>query len=124
MLIGAALGAAGSIINKGISLFENHQQAKIDQQRRSDELEAAKINAARDTQVASYKHDSEIGQGSPWVVDVLRMVRPGITFYALALITIFWFFANEQDKGLIIASTLDLASMAVAWWFGDRSLRR
>lgn len=124
MITGAILGAVGGVINKGISLFENHQQAKIDQKRRTDELEAAKINADKETQIASYKHDSDIGTGSPWVVDVLRLVRPSITFYALILITVFWFFANDQDKGLIIASTLDLSAMSVAWWFGSRSLKK
>ena len=123
MYVGAILGAVGGVINKGISLYENHQQAKIDERRRSDELEAAKINADKETQIASYKHDTDIGIGSPWVIDVLRMVRPSITFYGLFLITVFWFFASPQDKGLIIASVLELVSMSVAWWFGSRGGR-
>ena len=120
MIYGAVLGAVGGVINKGISLFESHQQAKIDEKKRSDALEAAKINADKETQIASYKHDTDTGIGSPWVVDVLRLVRPSITFYALALITLFWFFADTQDKGLIIASTLDITAMSIAWWFGAR----
>ena len=124
MLVGAIVGAAGSVINRGISIYENIQQAKIDEKRRSDDYEMVKLNASRDTQVASYKHDTEGGQASPWVVDILRLVRPTITFYALALITVFWFFAGDADKGLIITSILDVASMSVAWWFGSRNMNK
>lgn len=124
MLVGAIVGAAGSFINTGLSIWREGQQAKIDEKKRSDEFEMAKLNAARDTQVASYKHDTDGGQASLWVVDLLRLVRPVITFYALALITVFWFSANVVDKGLIVASILDVASMSVAWWFGDRTIGR
>lgn len=124
MILGAAVGAVASIFNQGISIYRDNQQAKIDERRRSDELEAAKLNASRDTQVASYKHDTDGGQASVWVVDLLRLVRPAITFYALGLITIFYFHANDIDKGLIVASVLDVASMSVAWWFGSRDLKK
>jgi len=124
MILGAAVGAVASIFNQGISIYRDNQQAKIDERRRSDELEVAKLNVSRDTQVASYKHDTDSGQASLWVVDVLRLVRPAITFYALALISIFYFHANDIDKGLIIAAILDVASMSVAWWFGSRDLKR
>lgn len=124
MLLGAAIGATGSLINTGLSIWRDTQQAKIDEKKRSDELEMAKLNASRDTQNASYKHDTEGGQSSLWVINLLRLVRPAITFYALALITLFWFSANIIDKGIIITSVLDVASMSVAWWFGDRSIAR
>ena len=124
MILGAAIGAVASIFNQGVSIYRDNQQAKIDERRRSDELEMAKLNTSRDTQNASYKHDTDGGQASLWVVDLLRLVRPAITFYALALISIFYFYASEIDRGLIIASVLDVASMSVAWWFGSRDLRR
>lgn len=124
MILGAAVGAVASIFNQGISIYRDNQQAKIDERRRSDELEAARLNVSRDTQVASYKHDTDGGQASLWVIDVLRLVRPAITFYALALISIFYFHANDIDKGLIIAAILDVASMSVAWWFGSRDLKK
>ena len=124
MILGAAIGAVASIFNQGVSIYRDNQQAKIDERRRSDELEMAKLTASSNTQIASYKHDTDGGQASLWVVDLLRLVRPAITFYALALISIFYFYASEIDRGLIIASVLDVASMSVAWWFGSRDLRR
>lgn len=124
MFTGAAIGLAGSLINTGLSIWRDTQQAKIDEKKRSDELEIAKLNMSRDTQIASYKHDTEGGQASLWVIDLLRLVRPAITLYALFLITLFWFSANIVDKGIIISSVVDVASMSVAWWFGDRSRSR
>lgn len=124
MILGAAVGAVASIFNQGVSIYRDRQQAKIDERRRSDELEMAKLNAQSNTQIASYKHDTDGGQASLWIIDVLRLVRPAITFYALALITIFYFYASDIDRGLIIASVLDVASMSVAWWFGSRDLKK
>jgi len=120
MLIGAAVGAVGSFINTGLSIWRESNQAKQDEKKRSDEYEMAKLNVSRDTQVASYKHDTDGGQASQLVINLLRLVRPSITFYALALVTLFWFTANDIDRSIIITAVLDLASMAVAWWFGDR----
>lgn len=122
MITGAIIGGIGSVLTKGVSIFENYQKAKIDEKRRSDELEMAKINAAKDTQVASFQHDSGIDMHMPWVNAVRALVRPAITGYALALITIFYFFADVTDRSLIVASALELASMSVSWWFGSRSL--
>lgn len=122
MLIGAILGGLGSVINTGLSIYQQKQQNEADEKRRSDEFEMAKINATRDTQIASYTNESNSGQASQWIIDVLRLVRPTITLYSLILVTLFWFVANDVDKALIITSVLDIASMAVAWWFGDRRL--
>ena len=126
MLIGAAVGAVGSFINTGLSIWREKNQYQADEKKRSDELEMAKLNVSRDTQVASYKHDTDGGLSSQWIIDVLRLVRPAITFYALALVTTFWFMPElgSEFKGIIITSVLDIASMSVAWWFGDRSVGR
>lgn len=136
MIIGAALGAIGSIFNTGLSIYRDKQQFQADKEKRSDEFEMAKLNAQRDTdvanasddkdvRVASYAQDSAIGQGSQWVVNLLRLVRPALTFYALALITLFWFtILDEESKKLIVASVLDLAAMAIAWWFGERGIKK
>jgi hypothetical protein len=124
MLTGAIIGAVGGLINRGVAIYENKEQAKIDQKRRSDELEAIKLNADRDTLIASYKHDTDGGVASQWVIDFLRLVRPIITFYALFSVSIFYFFVDAQGKGMIIAALLETAAMAVSWWFGSRGCKR
>lgn len=120
MLTGAIIGAVGGLINRGVAIYENKEQAKIDEKRRSDELEAIKIGADKDALIASYRHDTEGGQGSQWVIDFLRLVRPIITFYALFAVSIFYFFVDAQGKGMIIAALLETAAMSVSWWFGSR----
>ena len=126
MLLGALIGGAGSFINTGLSIWRDSLQAKADEKRRSDEYEMAKLNTSRDTQVASYKHDTDGGQASILIVNILRMVRPLITFYALGLIAFFWFSpeVSPTDQGIIVSRILDVASMSVAWWFGSRDLAK
>lgn len=135
MIIGAALGALGSVVNTGLGIYREKIQIAADEKRRSDEYEIAKLNADKDKEVsainaqaqslaASYKHDTETGDAAQWVINIIRLVRPSITFYALGLITVFWFFATDVDKALIITATLDICSMSVAWWFGDRGIGR
>lgn len=135
MILGATLGALGSIVNAGLGIYKEKVQIAAEEKRRSDEYEIAKLNASKEKQItainadaqslaASYKHDTETGEASPWVINIIRLVRPSITFYALGLITVFWFFATDVDKAIIITATLDICSMAVAWWFGDRGISR
>jgi hypothetical protein len=135
MILGATLGALGSIVNAGLGIYKEKVQIAAEEKRRSDEYEIAKLNASKEKQItainadaqslaASYKHDTETGDASPWVINIIRLVRPSITFYALGLITVFWFFATDVDRAIIITATLDICSMAVAWWFGDRGISR
>lgn len=135
MILGATLGALGSIVNAGLGIYKEKVQIAAEEKRRSDEYEIAKLNASKEKQItainadaqslaASYKHDTKTGDASPWVINIIRLVRPSITFYALGLITVFWFFATDVDRAIIITATLDICSMAVAWWFGDRGISR
>jgi hypothetical protein len=121
MITGAVFGVIGSAINRGLSIFETRQQAKIDEKKRSDEFEMAKLGANKDSLVASYTHDTSLNENvSQWVSNVRALVRPAITGYGLLLITIFYFYATDNDKAVLIASTADLTTMAVTWWFSDR----
>lgn len=124
MITGAIFGVLGSVVNRGLNIFETRQQAKIDEKKRSDELEAAKLNADKETQVASYTHDAALGEGvSQWVANIRALVRPGITGYGLMLITILYFNAIPTDQAVIIATAVDLTTMAVTWWFADKYKR-
>ena len=124
MLTGAIIGAVGGLINRGVAIYESKEQAKIDEKRRSDELEAIKLNADKDALIASYKHDTDGGTASQWVIDLLRLVRPIITFYALLVVSVFYFFVDSAGKGMIIAALLEVAAMSVSWWFGSRGCKR
>ena len=82
----------------------------------------SKIDA--DSRMASYSHDSMAGTGSLWVVDLLRLVRPVLTFSLIVLVGMLYFSADMGGRATIEASVIYMASSAVLWWFGDRALRK
>ena len=86
------------------------------------EITQAKIDA--DSRVASYGHDSMGGTSSVWVIDVLRLVRPVLTFALILLVGILYFKAAPGGRATIEASVIYMASSAVLWWFGDRAMRK
>ena len=119
--IGAVFGILGSGINRGLSIYENKQQAKIDEKKRSDNYELAKMTAGKESVVASYDHDKTLGQNvSQWVANIRALVRPVITAYAFAFVTIIYFNITVDGKTLILASILELLNTVVTWWFADR----
>lgn len=65
---------------------------------------------------------------SPWLVlvDVVRgLVRPSVTLYLCALISVLYFATESPALRHEIQSTsLYLATAAVLWWFGSRAGKR
>ena len=88
------------------------------------ELAIAESTAAADVRTASYGHDSSVGVGSAWVVNVLRLVRPVLTFTLIVLVGIVYFKSDIGGKATIELSVLFMCSSSVLWWFGDRALRK
>lgn len=136
MIIGALVGLAGSAINRVAAYAEKKQEIKADEARREHEFrmataqyqmqkEAAETQAATDLRTASYKHDSDAVGASQWVINVVRMVRPIVTMYALIFETIIWVALlqsnNEKLQEMVVLAVLDTAACAITWWFGDRS---
>ncbi len=132
--LGAAFGLAGSLINRGVSYFEKKQEMTVEEKRREHELAIANITAQKDISVASiksaadslaasYVHDASMGKPSQWVINIKQLMRPGITFYALLLVTIFWFTLPDNffaARNLIITTALETLTATVFWWFADR----
>lgn len=119
--IGALFGIVGSAVNRGISIYENKQNAKIDEKRRSDEYEMAKLGASKETNVASYQHDSKLGEGvSQWVANIRALVRPSITGYAFIFMTYVYCVSAFEIKAQIALALVELLNTVVAWWFADR----
>ena len=142
VLTGGATGLIGSLLSKGIGLFEATQKRKdraleyeqelklLDRQaalRKAEtesELAIADAETTASLREASYRHDSSLGNPHRWVVDVLRLVRPALTLFLL--VTVFVIYTTTNDLEImagIVDSVLFMASSAVTWWFGDRSLQ-
>ena len=143
VLTGGATGIIGSIIGKAFSFVDmwveekkadkEHErtiallelQNKLGAEESERELALAESNAAADVRMASYGHDSSVGVSSTWVVDLLRLVRPVLTFTALVLVAVVYFELADMDlKETIIHSLIYMASSSFLWWFGDRTLRK
>ena len=119
--IGAVFGILGSGLNRGISIYENKQQAKIDVRKRSDEFELAKMNAGKESVVASYDHDKSLGANvSVWVANIRALVRPSITAYAFVFMTLIYFSTTAEGKLLVLGTIAELLNTVVTWWFADR----
>ena len=104
-------------------------QMKAFQQETERELAIASQKSASEQMVASYDHDSKIGEGSQWCVNTLRLVRPAITLLSWAMVTMIWFTMNKgfldqasqsEVMQYLIMTTVYTASASTLWWFGDR----
>jgi hypothetical protein len=119
--IGALFGIAGSAINRGLSIYETKQQAKIDSEKRSDEFEMAKLSASKETNIASYTHDTSLAiNTSTWVNNIRALVRPSITAYAFVFLTWVYFASTLDIQAQIAMALVELVNTVVAWWFADR----
>ena len=131
VLTGGATGIIGSIIGKAFSFLDFWQEEKkaaADHQRTLSMLEAqAKMNAEErenEMRIASYEHDTGTGTAATWVINILRLVRPALTFTLIILVGIVYFQAQASGRDTIEASVVYMMSSAVLWWFGDRAMRR
>jgi hypothetical protein len=136
--LGAVFGVASSLINRGVSYYEKKQEIAVEEKRQEHLLAIANITAQKgvsiaeikstaDSLAASYVHDASMGKASKWVVNIKQLMRPGITFYVLVLVTILWFTLPTDfvaARKLIIITALETLTMTISWWFADRSLSK
>jgi len=142
VLTGGITGVVGSVIGKAFSFLDAWQeekkatnehgrtlellelQNKIGAEESEREMEIAQAKIDADSRVASYSHDSMAGTSSIWVIDLLRLVRPVLTFSLIFLVGILYFKAAPGGRATIEASVIYMASSATLWWFGDRAMRK
>ena len=135
---GGLFGIFGTVIGKVAGFFERRQQHAHEVARWGHEVKLHELNMqarAQEAEIelaiteqagswqglaASMQADIALGQGSRWVVNTLRLVRPTLTLM-LWLIT-GWIFARTQN-GEIVDAAVFAATAATLWWFGDRAPR-
>lgn len=134
-VLGSLIGGSGSALSKWMGMREKkinneHELKLIEMQinaKRSEtenNLSIAQEKGYADIRTKSYEHDGLIGETSIWVNNALRMVRPVLTLLLIALIWAIWITIAKEDidiKNEIIDGVLFMSSVALAWWFGDRS---
>jgi len=67
---------------------------------------------------ASIKAEASSGVASKWVINILRLVRPSLTF--LLWIITAGIFLHTQNEAIAEAAVF-AATAATLWWFGDRA---
>jgi len=131
VLTGGATGIVGSILGKAFSFLDAWQAEKAasaDHQRTLEMMEVqSKMKAGEaenEMRIASYTHDTGTGQSAEWVTNILRLVRPVLTFSLIGLVLVLYLEAQPPGRDMIEASVVYMMSSAVLWWFGDRALRK
>ena len=144
VLTGGATGIFGSLIGTVGRFLEKKQKLKemtlqFDQEfklqelqitSRKEELESekaiAEMESLAEMKSASYAHDASYGPTTVVISSMLRFVRPVLTLLLLGFTGyIFW---QVRENPTIVHELSNqmmfLTTTAVAWWFGDRSLRK
>ena len=131
VLTGGATGIVGSVLGKAFSFLDAWQEEKKAGADHLRTLEMLKLQgemkadeAENEMQIASYTHDTGAGTASLFVINILRLIRPILTFSLIGLLGILYFQSDAGGKATIEASVIFMASSSVLWWFGDRALRK
>ncbi len=133
---GGLFGIIGTALGRVAGYFERRQTHEQEMRRWTHELALHELNMKSRLQEselelaiaaqagswagleASIKADAALGQGSQWVINTLRLVRPVLTL-------LLWFitagiFIMTQDSEIVKAAVF-AATAATLWWFGDRA---
>ena len=64
-----------------------------------------------------------LGNASQWVINTLRLVRPGLTLLSMAMVAALWSYdaLSLTQADSLIEAVIFIATTSVAWWFGDRA---
>lgn len=147
---GGLLGLGGSVVTQVLTWRQKKQEAKDALDRATldyaHEKDMASINGAAASQAAnqsflfgqmqaqfaamqaSIADQTQLsGHVSQWVADVLALVRPGLTLLLVLAALVMAVAAAAQIAPSALApfhEFASMASMAVAWWFGDRAVTK
>lgn len=131
---GGALGLAGSLFQKWLSMKEardNHAMkmqelelsSKIDLQKIEAQFKVVSEEKANDNFKAAIESQSEL-KPTGITANILSLFRPGLTAYLLLSSTILALTFKDQKPELIelvITSMFTMSSVALGYWFGVRT---
>ncbi len=136
---GGIFGIIGSALGRIAGYFERKQSMAHEEKRWGHELQLHELQMKahkQETEMeyaieaqkgswrgleASLMADASTGKASQWVVNILRLVRPGLTM--LLWVITAWIFSITNDTS-VVNSAVFAATAATLWWFGDRAPRK
>lgn len=133
---GGLTGLLGSVVGRVAGYFEEKQktkrlqieldhelklqdmQLKDKQAEREHEAEIVFDGNATESLIGSYEHDSSYnGSALRWVRPVLTLLLIGLTFWVYDSLP------DQTSKADIGSQIVYLTTVAISWWFADRSGR-
>lgn len=129
---GGVLGFFGSLLTKGLSIFEARQNHKMELERMElasrIDLQKADLNLrqTREEQAgtaftAAIAADAAATGESKWVRDFRSLWRPGLTVVLVGVATVQSFCAADSTQDFIFLMLANLAAQSVGFWFGVRT---
>lgn len=135
---GGVLGLLGSIGHGVVGYFQAKSQASHElsmgelnlrliaantdaaQRLNADQLRASVESTAGSAFVASQQAGMVMQGTHPVIAGLIQLYRPFLCTGLLATEFYFWPQADAELRKFIVISTVNLSSMAVAWWWGNR----
>ena len=137
LFAGSGTGLIGSITGRIANFFEAKQKLKEKQLDYDHEVKLHNLNAqerAADREAEERMHESvedvkalgiSMQHDTSYGDSLLRWVRPILTVLLMILTTIVYMtIPDEITKSDISLQIIYLTSMAVSWWFADRSKKK
>ena len=136
ILGGGITGLLGTVFDRVATYLEKDKERKfilekyqLDMKMRAQEHENEMAVKQADIDAkalqSSFEHDVATGQGSQWVINILRLVRPVITASLWLLTVIVWFSLEDSTlEQQIVGTILYCATASTLWWFGTRDNRK
>jgi hypothetical protein len=133
---GGLFGIVGTALGRVAGFFERRQAFSQEQARWSHEYRLHELNMkarAQETEMelalaaqagswagleASLRAEAATGPASQWVINILRLVRPVLTFSLWSITA--WIFFQTKNAAIAEAAVF-AATAATLWWFGDRA---
>lgn len=150
-VLGAVLGLVGSVSTKVFGIFEKREERKTLEVQNAHEVNRwafekemftlqSQAKVAETEQEAflmtvqgsyegleqSIRDQQELSKRAPkWVISILALMRPSLTLTFTGIVGYMAIVGSDGDlKKAALIACVDMASLCVTWWFGDRSAKR
>lgn len=120
--IGAIGGAITSLAAEGFKLFKENAAQKHELKLLEGKVAISDIEAHTKALMDARANDSAITNTSLWVANLRATLRPFVTYYALAVATLFFFTGDATMKADIVSSFLLLLEAVISFWFTGRAI--
>ena len=140
---GSFMGLLGNVLTQGLSIWRAADERKTlrvkhEHEIKLQEMQLASLQHETERELlitehqtnaaalqAAYRHDADTGVASQIIVDIIKTMRPFITFMLIVLTAIIYFDTQDKQIQTIIVYAVVFSMLAaMSFWFGDRSISK